>query len=171
MSSSSPSSSLAFGPASLSPRERKLLSNASIILVRSRAGDCHNVPGPCYGKPTRRSCSRVRRGLRGRIRRPVGPESDADQETCSALDFNQIVNHASPTGKTPRWADAVPICPGLLSNLTARGCLGYRAYLKSLPVVKNAVPGPTAARPDGCSFPSFILRPSSRIAERRLPPN
>ena len=113
------------------------------LVTITGCGDCH-TPGALFGKPDKAKLlagSDV--GFGGGFGVVVGQNLTPDKETgLGNWTSDQIVT-AITTGKVPDGRMLSPIMPWpALSKLTHEDALAIAAYLKSLPVVKNAVPGP-----------------------------
>ncbi len=91
----------------------------------------------------------------------VGQNLTPDKETgLGDWTSDQIVT-AITTGKIPDGRTLSPIMPWpALSKLTHDDALAIAAYLKSLPAVKNAVPGPYKAGETPTVAVSVVVPPS-----------
>ena len=90
-----------------------------------------------------------------------GQNLTPDKETgLGGWTSDQIVT-AITTGKIPDGRMLSPIMPWpALSKLTHEDALAIAAYLKSLPAVKNAVPGPYKAGETPAVAVSVVVPPS-----------
>jgi mono/diheme cytochrome c family protein len=114
------------------------------LVTITGCNDCH-TPGALFGNPDkarRLAGSDVGFGDPG-SGVVIGQNLTPDKETgLGAWTSDQIVT-AITTGKVPDGRMLSPIMPWpALSQLTHDDALAIAAYLKSLPAVKNAVPGP-----------------------------
>ena len=114
------------------------------LVTIAGCNDCH-TPGALFGNPDK---ARLLAGSDVGFGDPasgvwVGQNLTPDKETgLGGWTSDQIVT-AFTTGKLPDGRMLSPIMPWpALSQLTHDDALAIAAYLKSLPAVKNAVPGP-----------------------------
>jgi mono/diheme cytochrome c family protein len=117
------------------------------LVTISGCNDCH-TPGGLLGNPDR---TRILAGSDVGFGDPasgvwIGGNLTPDKETgLGNWTTDQIVT-AFTKGKRPDGRDISEIMPWpALSHLTPDDALAISAYLKSLPPVKNAVPGPYKA--------------------------
>lgn len=108
--------------------------------------DCH-TPGYFFGKP---DMSRVLGGSDVGFQTPagtfVGPNLTPDDETGLGKWTSEEIVTAIRTGVKPDGRMLADIMPWRgLSHLTDKDAAAIAAYLKSLPAVKNKVPGPLGA--------------------------
>ena len=131
------------------------------LVTITGCGDCH-TPGALFGKPDKAKLlagSDV--GFGGGFGVVVGQNLTPDKETgLGNWTSDQIVT-AITTGKVPDGRMLSPIMPWpALSKLTHEDALAIAAYLKSLPAVKNAVPGPYKAGETPAVAVSVVIPPS-----------
>ncbi len=125
--------------------------------------DCH-TPGFFFGKP---DMARYLGGSEVGFEIPElgvfhGPNLTPDKESgLGAWTDEQIVT-AMQTGKRPDGRMLAPIMPWrALANLSAADAKAIVAYLRSLPPVKNAVPGPFGPGEKPTSFVFKIVPPAA----------
>jgi mono/diheme cytochrome c family protein len=110
-------------------------------------GDCH-TPGSLMGHPDparRLGGSDVGFGIPG-LGVFVGPNLTPDAETGLGRWTDQQIVTAITTGVRPDGRVLAPVMPWQdFSQLTPADALAIAAYLKSLPALKNKVPGPFGA--------------------------
>jgi len=133
--------------------------------------DCH-TPGALLGKP---DFSRALGGLEVSFAIPglgvfAGPNLTPDKETGLGNWTDDQIISAITAGATPNGRRLAPIMPyAALSHLTSDDAHAIVAYLKSLPPVKNAVPGPFGPK----EIPStlvFVIVPGEVYAKMPMPP-
>ena len=132
------------------------------LVTITGCGDCH-TPGALFGKPDK---AKLLAGSDVGFGDPgfgvwVGQNLTPDKETgLGGWTSDQIVT-AITTGKIPDGRMLSPIMPWpALSKLTHEDALAIAAYLKSLPAVKNAVPGPYKAGETPAVAVSVVVPPS-----------
>jgi mono/diheme cytochrome c family protein len=114
------------------------------LVTIAGCNDCH-TPGALFGKPDK---ARHLAGSDVGFGDPgsgvvVGQNLTPDTETGLGGWTSDQIATAITTGKVPDGRMLSPIMPWpALSQLTHDDALAIVAYLKSLPAVKNAVPGP-----------------------------
>jgi mono/diheme cytochrome c family protein len=141
------------------------------LVTISGCNDCH-TPGYFLGKPDfsrALSGSDVGFAIPG-VGAVVGRNLTPDKETgLGDWTADQIVT-AFTTGTRPDGRKLSPIMPWQdLANLTADDAQAIAAYLKSLPAMKNAVPGPFGPK----EIPStlvFVIVPGAVYAKMPPPP-
>lgn len=107
-------------------------------------GDCH-TPGALLGKPDE---SRLLGGSDVGFAVPglgvfVGRNLTPDKQTGLGEWTSEQIIAAITTGRRPDGRTLAPVMPWpALSHLTRADAEAIAAYLKSIPPVKNAVPGP-----------------------------
>ena len=107
-------------------------------------GDCH-TPGYFFGKPDQ---TRYLAGSDVGFAIPklgvfVAPNLTRDSETGLGKWTTEQIATAITTGKRPDGRVLAPIMPWQdLANLTRADARAIAAYLKSLPPIRRAVPGP-----------------------------
>jgi len=133
--------------------------------------DCH-TPGYFLGKPDfahALSGSDVGFAIPG-VGAVVGRNLTPDKETgLGDWTAEQIIT-AFTTGVRPDGRKLSPIMPYMeLANLSNNDAQAIAAYLKSLPPVKNAVPGPFGPK-DVPSRLVFVIVPGEVFAKMPAPP-
>jgi mono/diheme cytochrome c family protein len=131
------------------------------LVTITGCNDCH-TPGALFGKPDKgKLLAGSDVGFGGGFGVVVGQNLTPDKETgLGGWTSEQIVT-ALTTGKTPDGRMLSPIMPWpALSKLTPEDASAIAAYLKSLPVVKNAVPGPYKAGETPTVAVSVVIPPS-----------
>jgi mono/diheme cytochrome c family protein len=126
--------------------------------------DCH-TPGYFFGKP---EMSRYLGGSEVGFEIPGlgvfhGPNLTPDPETgLGNWSIGQIVT-ALQAGKLPDGRELAPIMPWQsLAVLTKEDAFAIVAYLKSLPPVKNKVPGPFGPSETPTSFVMKVVPPGAK---------
>jgi len=124
--------------------------------------DCH-TPGYFFGKP---DMARHLGGSEVGFELPGlgvfhGPNLTPDKETGLGNWTNEQVVKALQEGVRPDGRILAPIMPWrALANLTKEDALAIVAYLKSLPPVRNKVPGPFGPTEKPTSFVMKIVPPA-----------
>jgi mono/diheme cytochrome c family protein len=133
--------------------------------------DCH-TPGALLGKP---DFSRALGGSEVAFAIPglgvfAGPNLTPDKETGLGDWTDDQIIAAITAGVTPKGRQLAPIMPyAALSHLTSDDAHAIVAYLKSLPAVKNAVPGPFGPK-DTPTTLVFVIVPGEVYAKMPPPP-
>ncbi|MBV8765026.1 MAG: cytochrome c [Hyphomicrobiales bacterium] len=110
-------------------------------------GDCH-TSGYFFGKP---DMAHALGGSDVGFEIPqlgvfVAPNLTSDAQTGLGDWTKEEIVAALQTGKRPDGRELAPIMPWQdLANLTREDAMAIAAYLKTLPPIKNKVPGPFAA--------------------------
>jgi mono/diheme cytochrome c family protein len=127
--------------------------------VGAGCNDCH-TPGYFFGKP---EMSRFLGGSEVGFEIPGhgvfhGPNLTPDKETgLGNWTIEQIVT-AFQTGKRPDGRELAPIMPWrAFANLTKDDATAIAMFLKSIPPVKNKVPGPFGPSEQSTSFVMKIV--------------
>jgi mono/diheme cytochrome c family protein len=127
--------------------------------------DCH-TPGYFFGKP---DMTRFLGGSEVGFEMPglgvfYGPNLTPDKETgLGTWTIDQIVT-AIQTGQRPDGRVLAPIMPWQsFAKLTKADARAIAAYLKSLPAVKNKVPGPFGPSEKPTSFVMKIVPPEGAV--------
>ena len=126
--------------------------------------DCH-TPGYFLGKP---DFSRALGGSEVGFELPGlgvfhGPNLTPDKETGLGNWTAEEIVAAIKKGQRPDGRELAPIMPWRgLSVLTQEDALAIAAYLKSLPPVKNKVPGPFGPNEAPTSFVMKIVPPAAK---------
>jgi mono/diheme cytochrome c family protein/uncharacterized protein YjiS (DUF1127 family) len=125
--------------------------------------DCH-TPGYFFGKP---DMARFLGGSEVGFEIPGlgvfhGPNLTPDQETGLGTWSTEQIVTAITTGKRPDGRMLSPIMPWhAFANLTAQDSRAIAAFLKSLPPVRNKVPGPFGPGENPTSFVMKVLPPEA----------
>ncbi|HEX2216646.1 MAG TPA: cytochrome c [Xanthobacteraceae bacterium] len=123
--------------------------------------DCH-TPGYFFGKP---DMARLLGGSEVGFELPGlgvfhGPNLTPDKETGLGDWSEEEIITAMTKGERPDGRILAPIMPWhQLANLTPEDAKSIAAYLKSLPAVKNKVPGPFGPTEKPTSFVMKIVPP------------
>jgi mono/diheme cytochrome c family protein len=123
--------------------------------------DCH-TPGYFFGKPDQ---ARYLGGSEVGFEIPGlgvfhGPNLTPDKDTGLGNWTTAQIVTSLQTGKRPDGRMLAPIMPWkAFANLTKADATAIAAYLKSLPAVKNKVPGPFGASDKPTSFVMKIVPP------------
>jgi mono/diheme cytochrome c family protein len=131
------------------------------LVVLGGCTDCH-TPGYLLGKP---DPNRYLGGSEVGFEIPGlgvfhGPNLTPDKETGLGNWTSEEIVTALQTGKRPDGRILAPIMPWkALANLTKDDVTAIVAYLKSLPPVKNKVPGPFGPNEKPTSFVFKIVPP------------
>jgi mono/diheme cytochrome c family protein len=140
------------------------------LVAISGCNDCH-TPGYFFGKPD------FSHGLSGSdvgfavpgVGAVVGRNLTPDPETGLGNWTPEQIVTAFTTGVRPDGRKLSPIMPYMeLANLTNDDAFAIAAYLKSLPPVKHAVPGPFGPK-DVPSTPVFVIVPGEMFAKMPAP--
>jgi mono/diheme cytochrome c family protein len=124
--------------------------------------DCH-TPGYFFGKP---EMARFLGGSEVGFEIPGlgvfhGPNLTPDKETGLGNWSEQQIADAIQTGKRPDGRILAPIMPWqAFAELTKADALAIAAFLKSVPAVKNKVPGPFGPTEKPTSFVMKIVPPA-----------
>ena len=137
------------------------------LVTLGGCNDCH-TPGYFFGKP---DMARFLGGSEVGFEIPGlgvfhGPNLTPDHETgLGGWSTDQIVV-AITKGRRPDGRGLAPIMPWhAFANLTAQDARAIAVYLKSLPSVKNAVPGPFGPDEQATSFVMKIVPPPAKTTE------
>jgi len=141
------------------------------LVTLGGCNDCH-TPGAFLGKP---DFSRSLAGSEVGFAIPglgvfAGPNLTPDNETGLGKWTDDQIIAAITAGTTPEGRRLAPIMPyAALSHLTSDDAHAIVAYLRSLPPVKNAAPGPFGPK----EIPStlvFVIVPGDVYAKMPMPP-
>ena len=141
------------------------------LVTLGGCNDCH-TPGAFLGKP---DFSRALSGSEVGFAIPglgvfAGPNLTPDKDTGLGKWSDDQIISAMTAGITPDGRRLAPIMPWqALSHLSSDDAHAIVAYLKSLPAVKNAVPGPFGPK----EIPStlvFVIIPGEVYAKMPPPP-
>jgi mono/diheme cytochrome c family protein len=141
------------------------------LVTLASCNDCH-TPGYFLGKP---DFSRTLGGSDVGFTIPglgafVGPNLTPDKETGLGNWTDDQIISAITAGATPDGRRLAPIMPyAALSHLTSDDAHAIVAYLRSLPPVKNAVPGPFGPKETPTTL-VFVIVPGEVYAKMPPPP-
>jgi mono/diheme cytochrome c family protein len=125
--------------------------------------DCH-TPGYFFGKP---DTARHLGGSEVGFEIPglgvfYGPNLTPDQDTGLGRWSTEDIATAITKGRRPDGRELAPIMPWhAFANLTRQDVLAIASFLKSLPPVKNKVPGPFGPNEKPTSFVMKIVPPEA----------
>ncbi len=140
------------------------------LVTISGCGTCH-TPGVLLGKPdlTRTLAgSEVGFGIPG-VGVFVGGNLTPDKETGLGDSTTEQIIAAITKGEMPNGRKLFPVMPWPdLAHLSSDDALAIAAYLKSLPPVKNAVPGPYGPKDVPKTFVSVVI-PGDAYAKMQAP--
>jgi mono/diheme cytochrome c family protein len=140
------------------------------LVTISGCGTCH-TPGALLGKP---DSTRVLAGSEVGFGIPgvgvfVGGNLTPDKETGLGDWTAEQIIAAITKGVTPNGRKLFPVMPWPdLANLSSDDAQAIAAYLKSLPPVKNAVPGPFGPKEAPTTFVSVVV-PGDVYAKMQAP--
>jgi mono/diheme cytochrome c family protein len=137
------------------------------LVTLGGCNDCH-TPGSFFGKPDPK---RVLGGSEVGFEIPnlgvfYGPNLTPDKDTGLGKWTNDQIITALTTGRRPDGRGLAPIMPWrAFAKLTKADAQAIAAYLKSLPPVKNQVPGPFGTTETPTSFVMKIVPPPGAPAK------
>jgi mono/diheme cytochrome c family protein len=152
---------LAFTPWEARGSDVGLIERGRYLATIGGCGDCH-TPGYFLGKP---DLKRELGGSEVGFEIPAvgvfyGPNLTPDKETGLGAWSEADIIKALKTGVRPDGRQLVPVMPWpALAKLTPGDARAIVAYLKSLPPVKNKVPGPFGASQAPTSFVMKVVPP------------
>ena len=144
--------------------DSKLVERGKYLVTIGSCTDCH-TPGHFLGKP---DLKRQLGGSEVGFEIPgvgvfYGPNLTPDAETGLGRWSEQDIVTAIRTGQRPDGRTLAPIMPWAnLAALTDSDAAAIAAYLKSLPPVKNKVPGPFGPGDTPTSFVMKIAPPAKQ---------
>ncbi|HEX9167942.1 MAG TPA: cytochrome c [Roseiarcus sp.] len=147
------------------------IARGKYLVTLASCNDCH-TPGYFLGKP---DFSRTLGGSDVGFAIPglgafVGPNLTPDKETGLGKWTDDQTISAITAGVTPDGRRLAPIMPYAgLSHLTSDDAHAIVAYLRSLPPVKNAVPGPFGPKETPTTL-VFVIVPGEVYAKMPPPP-
>jgi mono/diheme cytochrome c family protein len=147
--------------------DRKAVERGRYLATLGGCTDCH-TPGYFFGKP---DTARHLGGSEVGFEIPGlgifhGPNLTPDDETGLGGWSEQDIVTALQTGRRPDGRELAPIMPWrAFANLTPADAKAIAAYLKSLPPVKNKVPGPFGPTEKTPSFVMKVVGPESTAAK------
>jgi mono/diheme cytochrome c family protein len=153
--------------AALGAPDRKAIERGKYLVTLGGCMDCH-TPGYFFGKP---DMVRYLGGSEVGFEIPGlgvfhGPNLTPDNETGLGTWSEQEIVTAIQTGKRPDGRELAPIMPWrAFASLMPADAEAIAAYLKSLPAVKNKVPGPFGPSEKPSSFVMKIVPPESMAAK------
>jgi mono/diheme cytochrome c family protein len=133
------------------PSAEDQIARGKYLVAIMGCGDCH-TPGGFSPKPDE---TRLLAGSDAKFEMAgmgtfVPPNLTPDKETGIGNWTNDQIVTAFTTGVLPDGRVLAPAMPWAdFANLTKDDARAIAAYLKSIPAVKNKVPGPAAAAPSG----------------------
>ena len=147
-----------FGVSSASAAETEVERGKYLVTIAG-CGSCH-TPGALLGKPDAKRTlagSEVGFGIPG-VGVFVGGNLTPDKETGLGGWTNEQIIAAITKGVMPNGRKLFPVMPWPdLAHLTSGDAQAIAAYLKSLPPVKNAVPGPFGPKEVPSTLVSVIV--------------
>ena len=162
---------MAFAGADCAGAQDSQLKRGQYLVTLGGCNDCH-TPGYFFGKP---DMARFLGGSEVGFEIPGlgifhGPNLTPDPETgLGAWSIAQIAV-AITKGQRPDGRELAPIMPWhAFANLTAQDVRAIAVYLKSLPPVKNKVPGPFGLGEQPTSFVMKIVPPQPKATEGAAP--
>jgi mono/diheme cytochrome c family protein len=147
--------------------DRKAVERGRYLATLGGCTDCH-TPGYFFGKP---DTARHLGGSEVGFEIPGlgifhGPNLTPDDETGLGGWSEQDIVTALQTGRRPDGRELAPIMPWrAFANLTPADAKAIAAYLKSLPPVKNKVPGPFGPTETSPSFVMKVVGPEPTAAK------
>ena len=152
-----------FSRASLAQGAQTQVERGKYLVTFGGCNDCH-TPGYFFGKP---DMGRFLGGSEVGFELPGmgvfhGSNLTPDDETGLGKWSTQEIVTAITKGQRPDGRMLAPIMPWhAFANLTPADTLAIAAFLKSLPVVKNKVPGPFGPSEKPTSFVMKIVPPDA----------
>jgi mono/diheme cytochrome c family protein len=140
------------------------IEHGKYLVTIAGCSDCH-TPGYFLGKP---DMSRYLGGSEVGFEIPnlgvfYGPNLTPDPETGIGRWSRAEIVHALQTGHRPDGRVLAPVMPwAAFAHLTKQDAQAVAAYLKSLPPVKNKVPGPFGPGETPTSFVMRVVPPATR---------
>jgi mono/diheme cytochrome c family protein len=134
------------------------------LVTIAGCSDCH-TPGYFLGKP---DMARFLGGSEVGFELPnlgvfYGPNLTPDPETGIGRWSRAEIVHAIQTGHRPDGRVLAPVMPwASFAHLTKEDAQAIAAFLKSLPPVKNKVPGPFGPSEKPTSFVMRVVPPAAR---------
>ena len=159
-----------FGASAAPSAAETQIERGKYLVTITGCGTCH-TPGDLLGKPdmTRLLAgSEVGFGIPG-VGVFVGSNLTPDKETGLGNWTTEQIIAAITKGETPSGRKLFPVMPWPdLAHLTADDAQAIAAYLKSLPPVKNAIPGPFGPKDVPPAFVSVVI-PGDAYAKMQAP--
>jgi mono/diheme cytochrome c family protein len=147
------------------------IARGKYLVTIGGCNDCH-TPGALLGKP---DFSRALSGSEVGFAIPglgvfAGPNLTPDKETGLGNWTDDQIISAVTAGVTPDGRRLAPIMPyAALSHLSSADAHAIVVYLRSLPPVKNAVPGPFGPKETPTTL-VFVIVPGEVFAKLPAPP-
>jgi mono/diheme cytochrome c family protein len=144
--------------------DRQLVERGKYLVTVANCTDCH-TPGHFFGKP---DLKRELGGSEVGFEIPGlgifhGPNLTPDQATGLGSWSEADIVTAIQTGRRPDARELAPIMPWqAFAKLTKSDAQAIAAYLKSLPPVRNKVPGPFGPSETPTAFVMKIVAPPQR---------
>jgi mono/diheme cytochrome c family protein len=160
-----------FGASAAAFANEDEIARGKYLVTLASCNDCH-TPGYFLGKP---DFSRTLGGSEVGLAIPglgafVGPNLTPDKETGLGKWTDDQIISAITAGVTPDGRRLAPIMPWQgLSHLSSEDAHAIVAYLRSLPPVKNAVPGPFGPKETPTTL-VFVIVPGEVYAKLPPPP-
>jgi mono/diheme cytochrome c family protein len=139
------------------------IARGKYLVALGGCNDCH-TPGYFLGKP---DTARYLGGSEVGFAMPglgvfYGPNLPPDKETGLGQWSTEEIATAITTGKRPDGRELAPSMPWqAFANLTRQDVLAIASFLKSLPPVKNKVPGPFGPTEKPTSFVMKVVPPEA----------
>ncbi len=141
--------------------DQQTIARGKYLVTLASCTDCH-TPGFFFGKPDN---ARYLGGSEVGFEIPGlgvfhGPNLTPDKETGLGNWSDEQIVTSLQTGRRPDGRVLAPIMPWkAFESLTKEDALAIAAFLKSLPEVKNKVPGPFGANEKPTSFVMKVVPP------------
>jgi len=161
--------SIMFGGSAATRADEDQVARGKYLVTISGCNDCH-TPGALLGKP---DFSRALSGSEVGFAIPglgvfAGPNLTPDKETGLGNWTDDQIISAMTAGVIPNGRRLAPIMPWpALAHLTSDDAHAIVAYMRSLPPVKNAVPGPFGPKETPSTL-VFVIVPGEVYA--KMPP-
>jgi mono/diheme cytochrome c family protein len=151
--------------------QESLIRRGQYLVTLGGCNDCH-TPGYFFGKP---DMARFLGGSEVGFEIPGlgvfhGPNLTPDSETGLGTWSTEQIATAIAKGRRPDGRELAPIMPWhAFAKLTSQDVRAIAVYLKSLPPVKNKVPGPFGPGEQPTSFVMKIVPPQPAATEGAAP--
>jgi mono/diheme cytochrome c family protein len=156
-----------FAPTGSARAQDAQIKRGQYLVTLGGCNDCH-TPSYFFGKP---DMARFLGGSEVGFEIPGlgvfhGPNLTPDPETGLGTWSTEQIAAAITKGKRPDGRELAPIMPWhAFATLTAQDVRAIAVYLKSLPPVKNKVPGPFGPNEQPTSFVMKIVPPQAKETE------
>ena len=163
--------SVIFGKSVAAFADEDQIARGKYLVTIGGCNDCH-TPGALLGKP---DFSRTLSGSEVGFAIPglgvfAGPNLTPDKETGLGNWTDDQIISAITGGVTPKGRRLAPIMPyAALSHLTSDDAHAIVDYLRSLPPIKNPVPGPFGPKETPTTL-VFVIVPGEVYAKMPPPP-